>query len=316
MLLVKPFWLNQSFTNIARILYYVNTISILNMKISNLSPDDNKFTRPLTSIPKAPHTLYYSGTLPTERQKSVAIVGTRKPTSYGKEVTKRFARDLAKRGVVIISGLALGVDAIAHSSALEEGGTTVAVLANGLHKIYPHTNRSLGEKILSNNGAILSEYKEGVEPLPHHFLQRNRIVSGLADAILITEAATRSGTLNTAMHALEQGREVFVVPGNITSPLSAGCNALLRQGATPATCSEDILSVIAPSTSSASQRALPLASSPLEAKIIELLQAGIRDGEELQQQSCASASEFSSAITMLEINGAVSPLGMNRWSLS
>jgi DNA processing protein len=286
------------------------------MKISKLSPEANNFTNTLTSIPRPPQALYYSGTLPNKRQASVAIVGTRKPSPYGREVTQRFARDLAARGVVIVSGLALGVDAIAHTAALETKGTTIAVLANGLHKIYPHTNRTLGERILTDGGAILSEYETGVDPRPYHFLQRNRIVSGLADAILITEAAARSGTLNTAMHALEQGREVFVVPGNITSPLSAGCNALLRQGATPATCSEDILSVIAPSTSSASQRALPLASSPLEAKIIELLQAGIRDGEELQQQSCASASEFSSAITMLEINGAVSPLGMNRWSLS
>lgn len=286
------------------------------MKISKLSPDDNEFTQILTSIPKAPSRLYYSGILPTKRQKSVAIVGTRKPTSYGKEVTQRLARDLARRGVVVVSGLALGVDAIAHTAALDEGGTTIAVMANGLHKIYPHTNHGLGERILNHGGAIITEYEPGIEPLPYHFLQRNRIVSGLADAILITEAATRSGTLNTAMHALEQGREVFVVPGNITSPLSAGCNALLRQGAAPATCAEDILAVIAPADSSRQQAALPLASSPLEARIIELLQAGVRDGDELQQRSEGKAHEFSSAITMLEINGVIAPLGMNKWRLN
>lgn len=286
------------------------------MKINQISPEENEFTQILTSIPNKPQALYYSGTLPTKRQISVAIVGTRKPTAYGQEVAMRFARDLARKGVVIVSGLALGVDAIAHKAALDEGGATVAVLGNGLHKIYPHTNRALGERILNENGAIVSEYEKGVEALPYHFLQRNRIVSGLSDAVLIVEAAKRSGTLNTAMHALEQGREVFAVPGNITSPLSAGCNALLRQGATPATCVEDILSVIAPSANEAGQQhVLPLASTPLEATIIELLQQGVRDGEDLQKQSSASASEFSTALTMLEINGVIAPLGANRWTL-
>lgn len=287
------------------------------MKINHILPDENNFTEILTSIPKQPQALYYGGTLPPRRQKSVAIVGTRKPTAYGKEVAATLARDLAQRGVIIISGLALGIDAVAHKATLDAGGTTLAVMGNGLHKIYPHTNRALGERILHEGGAIITEYEEGVEPLPHHFLSRNRLVSGLADAVVIIEAAKRSGTLNTAMHALEQGREVFAVPGNITSPLSAGCNALLLQGATPATCADDILRIIAPeSTSANTQKALPLATTALEARIIELLQGGLRDGEELQKQSGASASEFSVALTMLEINGAISALGMNKWRLS
>lgn len=287
------------------------------MKIKPLSPDENLFTEILTSIPNKPQALYYSGTLPQKRQKSVAIVGSRKPTPYGKEVAAMLARDLAQRGIVIVSGLALGIDAIAHKAALDAGGKTIAVMGNGLRKIYPYTNRALGERILQEGGAIITEYEAGQEPLPHHFLLRNRLVSGLSDAVVIVEAAKRSGTLNTAMHALEQGREVFAVPGNITSPMSNGCNALLRQGAAPATCAQDILDVIAPGALStdAQQHSLPLATTPLEARIIELLQAGIRDGDELQKQSSATASDFSSALTMLEINGAVVALGANKWRL-
>lgn len=312
------FLLNQSLLNIARILYNVNTFYIFRMKINHISPEENNFTKILTSIPKQPQALYYSGILPQERQKSVAIVGTRKPTAYGKEVAATLARDLAQRGIVVVSGLALGIDAIAHKAALDASGTTLAVMGNGLHKIYPHTNRALGERIIHEGGAILTEYEEGIEPLPHHFLSRNRLVSGLADAVVIVEAAKRSGTLNTAMHALEQGREVFAVPGNITSPLSAGCNALLLQGATPATCVDDIMNVIAPehSAKSSAQKALPLATTTLEVRIIELLEQGVRDGEALQKQSGAAAGDFAGALTMLEINGVIASLGMNQWRLN
>jgi DNA processing protein len=148
----------------------------------------------------------------------------------------------------------------------------------------------------------------------YRFLERNRIVSGLSDAIIITEAAARSGTLNTAAHALEQGREVFVVPGNITSPLSSCCNALLKQGASPVTCAEDILEAIAPQLLEP-QAILPLGSNPLETSIIELLQSGMRDGDALVQQLSIPAAEFNQALTMLELAGTVRALGGNQWTL-
>lgn len=254
------------------------------------------------------------GNLPAERLPTVAIVGTRRPTRYGQEVSHMLAYELARRGIVIVSGLALGVDAIAHKAALEAGGTTIAVLANGLPKICPATNRDIAQKILDNGGAILSERGDSEDPRGYDFLKRNRIVSGLADAIIITEAAARSGTLNTAAHALEQGREVFVVPGNITSSLSAGCNHLLKQGATPITSVEDILAIIAPDSKQA-QTLLPLGDTPHEVTIISLLQQGIRDGDDLQQQSNIPAQEFSMTLTMLEINGIIRPLGGNQWTL-
>lgn len=286
------------------------------MKINKISPDRNRYINILTSVETPPKQIYYIGTLPAKRQPTVAIVGTRKPTTYGKEVATKLAYELAQRGVIIVSGLALGIDAIAHRACLDAGGTTLAVLGNGLHKIYPHTNRALGERIVNQGGAVLSEFEEGIEPLPFNFLKRNRIVSGLADVVVIIEAASRSGTLNTAMHALNQGREVCAVPGNITSPLSAGCNGLIRQGATPVTSSADILELLALSSpETTTQASLPLGTTPLETRIISLLQEGVRDGNELQQKSGASPSEFSSALTMLEIAGTITALGANQWRL-
>lgn len=284
------------------------------MKINKISPDENEFTQIITSIALVPKKLFYIGKLPETRRPSVAIVGTRKPTAYGREVTTRLATDLAKRGIVIISGLALGVDAIAHRAVLDIGGTTIAVQANGLSRLTPTTNRQLGEDIEAHGGAIISEYEPNEPPYQARFLERNRIVSGLSDAVLITEASARSGTLNTAGHALEQGKEVFVVPGNITSPLSAGCNQLLKQGATPVTSAEDIIEVIAPELLEPQSR-LALGDNQLQTAIIEHLQAGVRDGDELQTKVAASSSEFATELTMLEINGLVRSLGANQWTL-
>jgi DNA processing protein len=284
------------------------------MKINRILPQEQFYLQILEAIAKKPKALYVKGTLPDGRPPSVAIVGTRKPTAYGKEVTHRLAYDLAKKGVVIISGLALGVDGLAHRAALEAGGTTIAILANGLPRIYPSAHRGLAEDIVAHGGAIISEYEPETSARGFQFLERNRLVSGLSDAIIITEAAARSGTLNTAAHALEQGRDVFVVPGNITSPLSAGCNSLLKQGAMPITSADDVLEVIAPALLQ-TQPALPLGATPLEAAIIALLQEGVRDGDQLQQRAGADASEFSQALTMMEINGSIRALGGNQWTL-
>lgn len=284
------------------------------MKINQIRPQDNKFTQIITSIAQVPKTLYYIGELPTERRPTVAIVGTRKPTRYGVEVTQRFAGELASKGVVVISGLALGVDAIAHRAALDAGGTTLAMQANGLAKLAPSSNRQLGEDIVQSGGAIISEYAPDESPRLWRFLERNRIVSGLSDAILITEASAQSGTMSTAKHALEQGREVFVVPGNITSPLSMGCNLLIKQGALPVTRVEDILEVIAPQLLKP-QTQLALGDNPAQTTILQHLQAGVRDGDELQQLAGIPAGDFASELTMMEISGLVRSLGANQWTV-
>lgn len=284
------------------------------MKINKISPDKHEYLKILSSIAKPPKTLNYTGILPEKRQPTVAIVGTRKPTAYGKEVTEKIAFELAQRGVVIVSGLALGVDGLAHKAALEAGGTTLAVLGCGLPQIYPSAHRQLAERIITGGGALISEYKEDELARPHYFLERNRIVSGLADAIIITEAASRSGTLNTAAHALEQGKEIFVVPGNITSAMSVGCNYLIKQGATPLIHSDDVLEVIAPELLRP-QTSLALGKTPTEQNVIKALQNGLRDGDEIQKSLEISATELSSALTMLEISGAIRNLGANQWTL-
>lgn len=284
------------------------------MKINSISPLNHKYLQIISTIAKCPERLYFTGTLPESRLISVAIVGSRKPTAYGREVTYQLSYDLAKKGVVIISGLALGIDGIAHRAALDAGGTTLAVLANGVDTIYPATHKSLGENILKSGGAIISEYEPGTGLRDYQLLARNRIVSGLADAVIVTEAALRSGTLSTVTHALEQNREVFVVPGNITSPLSAGCNALIKQGAHPITCIEDVLEVIAPDLLRP-QQTLALGNTTLESSLIALLQSGVRDGDELQLQSGVEPSVFAQALTMMEIEGTIRALGGNQWTL-
>lgn len=284
------------------------------MKINKISPLEHNFLQIISTIDKSPKRLYLLGKLPNDRQISVAIVGSRKPTSYGKEVTHRLAFDLAKKNIVIISGLALGVDGVAHKATLEAGGKTIAVLAGGLDNIYPSAHTGLARQIIQTGGAIISEYEPGCGNRPFQFLERNRIISGLSDAIIVTEAAIRSGTLSTAAHALSQGREVFVVPGNITSPLSAGCNSLIKQGATPITCAEDVIEVIAPELLKP-QINLPLGTNETETKIIKLLQSGIRDGDELQSVSGIEPSLFSQTITMMELSDIIRRLGGNQWTL-
>ena len=285
------------------------------MKINDITPDKHKFLQITAHIPNPPKKLYYIGELPAKRVPTIAIVGTRKPTTYGVEVTTRLAYDLASKGAVVVSGLALGVDALAHKTALSAKGVTIAVLPCGLNTIAPRTNRSLAIDIIANRGALVSEYPVDAEiSWKSNMHARNRLVSGLSDAILITEASARSGTLNTASHALSQGKTVFVVPGNITSPSSAGCNALLKQGATPVTEATDILQVIAPDLVS-SQATLALGGNPLESRIIALLDSGVRDGEQIQRELGLTTGEFNTALTMLELSGAIRALGANQWTL-
>ena len=290
------------------------------MKINKILPSASVFTERLCLIDRVPKHINYLGNLPQSPVPVVAIVGTRKPSKYGVEVTQRIAFDLAKSGVVIVSGLALGVDAIAHQAALDAKGITIGVVINKLPDISPKTNVALAKRMIDSGGAIISEWSEGDEALfsKASFLQRNRLVSGLSDAIIITEATAKSGTLNTAAHALAQGREVFVVPGNITSPLSEGCNNLLKQGATPITCAEDVLEIIAPQlivTNKQDQSSLLFGDTPAETAILQLIASGVRDGETLQNQSQLSAADFSTALTMLEINNLIKPLGANQWTI-
>ena len=211
-------------------------------KINQISPLDANFTEVLSSIVLMPKTLYFYGKIPEnvlkngkiERPKAVAIVGSRHNTKYGEEVAYKLAYELARHGVIIISGLAYGIDSIGHRAAIDAGGKTIAVLGTPIDEIYPRNHKTLAEEIVKTGGAIISEYAPGTRVFPKtSFLERNRIISGLSDIVVVVEAAERSGSLNTATHAIDQGKDVYAVPGNITSIYSTGCNKLIRQGAIP-----------------------------------------------------------------------------------
>ena len=197
-------------------------------KINQISPLEHDFTEVLNTIALTPKTLYFRGKIPEnmskERPKTVAIVGSRHNTRYGEEVAYHLAYELARRGVIVVSGLAYGIDSIGHRGCLDAGGTTVAILGTSIDNIYPKKHLSLAREIVEKNGAIISEYAPGDNPITKYsFLERNRLISGLSDVVVVVEAAEKSGSLNTATHALAQGKEVFAVPGNITSPYSFFC---------------------------------------------------------------------------------------------
>ena len=211
--------------------------------IRYLARNHTNFPRLLKEIPDPPVGIFYIGTLPTDQEATVAIIGSRKCSEYGLLTARLLAKPLAEAGVVVVSGMARGVDSMAHRGALQGGGQTIAVLGCGVDICYPKENKDLRGEII-NSGCVLSEYAPGVRPTPAFFPARNRIISGLSRGIVVTEASLKSGTLITVDQAQDQGREVLAVPGNISSRLSQGTNQLIRDGAFPVASHEDILSIL------------------------------------------------------------------------
>jgi DNA processing protein len=199
----------------------------------------------LATVSGAPAELFVLGNAALLGRSQVAMVGSRAPTAAGRRIAASIAHDLVKAGFTITSGLARGIDAAAHAAALEAGGATVAVLGTGLDECYPRDNRALFERI-AREGVLVSEFPPGTGPRPHHFPRRNRIISGLSRAVVVIEAAASSGSLITASHAADQGREVFAIPGSPLNPLAAGCNELIRHGAVLARGAADILAETGP----------------------------------------------------------------------
>ncbi len=282
-------------------------MSILFMRISKISYNDTRYPDVLREIASPPQQLYIRGELP--QGPYVAIVGTRKITQYGKEVTYKLAYDVAAAGAVIVSGLALGVDGVAHQAALDAGGKTVAVLAGGLDRIYPSSHTSLANRV-EEHGALVSEYENGSEPFKSNFVARNRIVVGLSTAVIVTESPASGGSMITANFALNENRQVFAVPGNITSPSSAGPNNLIKSGAVPVTSPSDILAALDLEAVSAQ----PVkAQSREEALILELIGQGHNSSDALIRESSLSAGQFANIITLMEITGKVRNLGAGQW---
>jgi DNA processing protein len=198
------------------------------------------FPRRLTEIPDPPFGLFYKGRLPSDTVPAVAVIGARKCSEYGRCMAEQFAAGFAARGINVISGMAMGIDGISQSAALKAGGSSYAVLGGGVDIVYPRTNETLYARLV-RQGGVLSEYPPRLAPRPSLFPPRNRIISALSDVVLVVEAREQSGTLITVDMALEQGREVYTIPGRCTDSLSMGCNRLLRQGAMVATAPEDII---------------------------------------------------------------------------
>lgn len=294
-------------------------------KFNRISPLETNFTEVLDAIALKPKMLYFYGKMPENvvldgkpvRPKTVAIVGARKNSRYGEEVAYKLAYDLARHGVVVVSGLALGIDSIAHRAALDAGGKTVAVLGTQIDQIYPREHEGLAREIIKNGGAVMSEYAPNVKIYPKtSFLERNRLISGLSDIVIVVEAAARSGTLNTATHALDQGKELLAVPGNVTSELSEGCNKLILQGANPCLGSDYVLDLLFPKRQSRKQEQPQLfGDTEEEVGIMQAILAGMRSGEEIVRRLKMPANLFNQTITLMEIKGLVRSLGANNWAL-
>lgn len=277
--------------------------------VTVLTWDDADYPASLRTIDASPPVLYVRGRLTSQDEWAVALVGTRHASTYGREVAQVLATELARHGITVVSGLALGVDTVAHRAAIEAGGRTLAVLGSGLDQLYPPQNRGLAQTI-AGQGAVLSDYPLGTRPDANNFPPRNRIISGLSRGVVVVEAGERSGALITAKFAAEQGRDVFAVPGSILHPGSAGCNGLIQQGATPLLSVDDILEQLnmvhlqermdARRTVAAGGQA-----SEQEAQILALLSAEPKHVDELVRGTNMPAATIGGLLAILELKGLV-----------
>jgi DNA processing protein len=285
------------------------------LKIRALTLLDDEYPTNLRQVADPPPVLFVRGRLVPSDIWSVALVGTRRATTYGITVTDQLARDLAAAGVTVVSGLAKGVDTAAHRAAVQAGGRTIAVLGNGLDQVYPPENAGLARQVVDGDaGAVVSEFAPGVPPDGVNFPRRNRIISGLSLGTVIVEAGDRSGALITADFALEQGREVFAVPGSILGAVSTGPNELLKQGATPVTSAQDILDAL---RTLQSEGAAPLAQVARDVPEVEgqerivwqALGSEPRHVDELARSLGIGAGEISGCLAMLELGGLARQVG-------
>jgi DNA processing protein len=281
------------------------------LRIQALTLRDRQYPLALRKQTDAPPVLYVRGCFSQDDQFALAIVGTRRMSLYGKLVTERFAAELARHGVTIVSGLAIGVDATAHQAALDAGGRTIAVLACGLDVLYPSANGPLARRIVeSGQGLLLSEYPPGIYPDGGNFPARNRIISGLTLGVLVTEAPRQSGALITARHALESGRDVFAVPGNMFASGSEGANRLIQDGARLVTSVGDILEALnlfmIPACLEV-QSALP--ENAAEEVLLRVLDYEPRHIDEVIRRSGLPAQSVSATLLTMELKGMIKQVG-------
>ncbi len=279
------------------------------LDIQVLTWQDERYPNRLADLDQSPPVLYIRGTLLPDDDWSVGIVGTRRLTSYGRQVTQEVAGTLARNGITVVSGLARGIDAVAHQAALAAGGRTLAVLGCGVDQIYPPEHRSLAEQIMAH-GALISYYAPGTPPDAANFPPRNRIISGLSRAVVVIEAGEQSGALITAAFAADQGREVFAVPGSIYAVQSKGTNLLIQQGARPLLAPQDILETLKLgniSQQKAARTALP--ADEIEAQLYSLLSLEPMHVDEIRAQTKIPIEKVSAALVMMELKGMVRQVG-------
>lgn len=282
---------------------------IRNAGIDVLTIENPRYPRLLREIAHAPALLYVRGELMPEDELAIAMVGTRKATAYGADMARRMAHDFGKSDVTVVSGLALGIDTVAHHAVLDAGGRSIAVLGSGLDVIYPSRNRNLAESIVKR-GALISEYPLGTRPDARNFPARNRIISGLARGVVVVEAPPRSGALITASFAADQGRDVYAVPGSARSPSSAGCHNLIRDGATLVTSARQVLEEqLVEVTRAAVQTRIELPEEPDERALFNLIGAEPRHIDELCHVSGLAIQQTSGALLALELKGLVRQQG-------
>ncbi len=270
----------------------------------------------LTTILQSPPVLYIKGSLLPRDVQAIAVVGTRKPTSYGLEVTRLIAGELATQGITIVSGLAYGIDAQAHQAALDMGGRTIAVLAHGLDRVYPSGNEKLARQIIKN-GALVSAFPPGEPPSRGHFVARDEWIAMLSQGVLVTEGAVGSGALITASAAQKLGKPVFAVPGPITSALNHAPTHLLKSGAKLVTNAQDILSELGLRSMYAKQVTLKIVDldNPLQQRIYEKLQRDPQTGDELARSLGVPIYELTSELTLMELASVIKQEG-NQWRLT
>jgi DNA processing protein len=282
--------------------------------INYININHKHFPAQLLQIKYPPKQLYVVGGNLNNNLPKVAIIGSRMPSLYGQRVVKDIASKLARAGVVIVSGLAYGIDSLAQKAAVESGGITWGVLAGGLDKVYPAANLNLAKKIVATGGSLISEYPEGMSSMKHHFVARNRLVSGLSDGVLVIEAAAKSGTQITANFALEQNKIVMAVPGEIYKENSGGTNNLIKAGAEVITSADDVLNALSLKMRIVEPKKVK-GDNEAQNKIIAALNKGLSESEDVLEETGLDLSEYSMNMTMLEIKGIIRPTGANHWEL-
>lgn len=287
--------------------------SIQNSGIKWLTIFDENYPKSLSQIYDPPTVIYYKGEILPSDENAIGIVGTRKITGYGKTVTEFFTKGLVNAGLTIVSGLARGVDTQAHKTALAENGRTIAVLGGGLNNIFPYENINLAKEIASGFGAVISEFPPDYPSLPGNFPSRNRVISGLSKAVLVTEAAVDSGSLITARVAIEQGKDVFAVPGPITSFLSQGPLDLIKTGATPVSNPDEILDELGINKSQKSKVKNYQDLSEEEKKVLEILENETMHLDEIGRILNYPSSKVSSLLLRMEISGKILSLGSGNY---